>query len=815
MQPRFRMPARQCTGPHVPARRIARGVRPKDAGQTALVLVIGITILMTTIGAVLVQSSVATDPLQQTQSVSLYANRALEAGVNSYLTAINQNPSLVQCSIQTNTAGTCQGLKYDSWNMVANSNIGSEGDSEWYAFGNPQPTFVGAPGASAVQYISVPVYGAAHSPNAVHGYLFRTQTIRVLPDNGFLDNIWWTNYESYNPNGEYWYTSGGTPTTTPITSLVNPISPDPGCYNYSSTTYTQGSQTPYSGPQGLCASNPVYFAPGDIVDGPAYSNDSLYMYPGPTFGPANCNPALAPGSTSDACYSVQTADPHCLFVSPDQSLTAGQPTVSSLGMDGSNANCGQLNSDALFAYNNQFAGTGGSSDTSTLVPPPANCTPSSGTRYNCTYSQPPQSNSSLSTLAQQDGCLYEGPTTIVLTTVDGVGQMTVKSPDDPNYPKDSSLEGAGNQSTCPTDGTAALPQNGVLYVESATGSGKAGANPFDGTSQFYPASTPQTVATCPGCYYGQTSSPNTEADAFVAGNLSGQLSIGSQRNIVIDGNLTYHDCTWSGSPHASACPLNTTGTPPVNDVLGLMADFYIEVDHPLGSLKGYSYRNLTLLTATSNGYTYIDCSSIDNKPGQGKQGHNCAANTTSGVVVTCPLYNFSAKGVSGSAFCRTPATQCPSGTSESLGSCDPANTVNGTAMSLAIDAAVLALHESFVVNNYQVVSGNDTSNGYLYVYGAIAQFARGAIGSFSSLFGNTGYTKYYTWDPLLDYLAPPSYLKPVDASWSLGTEPASTQPSTSACPSSPAPYGTGGTANDSFCATVVPNDDTTPLPNYH
>src|SRR5581483_6425770 len=89
--------------------------------------------------------------------------------------------------------------------------------------------------------------------------------------------------------------------------------------------------------------------------------------------------------------------------------------------------------------------------------------------------------------------------------------------------------------------------------------------------------------------------------------------------------------------------------------------------------------------------------------------------------------------------------------------CDPSNGSNG----ITIDAAVLALNESFVVNNY----GDGGVEGPLTVYGSIQQFARGPVGTFNNNTPSTGYEKHYTWDPLLDFLSPPSYLAPNTLSW--------------------------------------------------
>ncbi len=47
----------------------------------------------------------------------------------------------------------------------------------------------------------------------------------------------------------------------------------------------------------------------------------------------------------------------------------------------------------------------------------------------------------------------------------------------------------------------------------------------------------------------------------------------------------------------------------------------------------------------------------------------------------------------------------------------------------------------------------------------------------------TGYIKHYTWDPLLDFISPPSYLVPSTASWVLqGISTNAGSPGQSVCP---------------------------------
>ena len=135
------------------------------------------------IGAVIVQTIVTSDPLQQGKAVEIYAHRALEAGQNAYLTAVNANPSLAQCSTNTNSSGTCGGIDYGQWNVVNGSNA-SGADLEYYAFGNPQPTF--DPTTNALTNLTVEVVGRGLRPQRHQPLPVRQETVTVTPSNGFL-----------------------------------------------------------------------------------------------------------------------------------------------------------------------------------------------------------------------------------------------------------------------------------------------------------------------------------------------------------------------------------------------------------------------------------------------------------------------------------------------------------------------------------------------------------------------------------------------------------------------------------------------------
>ncbi|MHB8235071.1 MAG: hypothetical protein ACYDHT_10510, partial [Solirubrobacteraceae bacterium] len=83
-----------------------------------------------------------------------------------------------------------------------------------------------------------------------------------------------------------------------------------------------------------------------------------------------------------------------------------------------------------------------------------------------------------------------------------------------------------------------------------------------------------------------------------------------------------------------------------------------------------------------------------------------------------------------------------------------------------IDAAILSTKHSWIVDNY--VCGK--ALGKLTVWGSIAQFWRGPVGTGGS--PSSGYIKNYNYDERLATEQPPSFLSPSSTSWSLSRETA-------------------------------------------
>jgi hypothetical protein len=96
--------------------------------------------------------------------------------------------------------------------------------------------------------------------------------------------------------------------------------------------------------------------------------------------------------------------------------------------------------------------------------------------------------------------------------------------------------------------------------------------------------------------------------------------------------------------------------------------------------------------------------------------------------------------------------------------CD--SNLTGTISNLRIQAAILALNHSFIVDNWSC----GTPTGDLSVDGAIAQKFRGPVGTGSGGSINTGYRKDYEYNDRLRYREPPYFLDPVQAAWRIARQ---------------------------------------------
>ncbi len=167
----------------------------------------------------------------------------------------------------------------------------------------------------------------------------------------------------------------------------------------------------------------------------------------------------------------------------------------------------------------------------------------------------PPSNSAIKaeTASGKGGCLYTGPTRI---RVNSNGTMTVNSP----FSKQT------NNAACPTSGSAALPANGVIFVQNvpsaSTDPNYTNGCPYNVNGRAHPLGLPiANDLNTYGCRNG---------DAFIEGTLKGQLTVAAENNIVVTWHLQYQ----SG--------LNGT------DLLGLVANNFVEIYHPVNCTSGAS-----------------------------------------------------------------------------------------------------------------------------------------------------------------------------------------------------------------------------------
>ncbi|HEX2070818.1 MAG TPA: hypothetical protein VHF90_04115 [Thermoleophilaceae bacterium] len=83
--------------------------------------------------------------------------------------------------------------------------------------------------------------------------------------------------------------------------------------------------------------------------------------------------------------------------------------------------------------------------------------------------------------------------------------------------------------------------------------------------------------------------------------------------------------------------------------------------------------------------------------------------------------------------------------------------LTGSLLNPTIEAAILSLNHSFIVDNWHC----GTALGSLNVEGAIAQRYRGPVGTT----GGSGYIKNYTYNDRLKFREPPFFLDPVQSAW--------------------------------------------------
>jgi Tfp pilus assembly protein PilX len=227
--------------------------------------------------------------------------------------------------------------------------------------------------------------------------------------------------------------------------------------------------------------NPIYFITGDTIDGPLYSNDDLAVSGSPTFGSASTDAIDTPG-----CYTSSNPIPSAANCGPNVVGTLNTGLDGTLTLPTSNA---QLK---FIADGNNSANDNG--------------------------------------CYANDGCVFVGPTTIVLTG-------NTFSVTNANY------DGGVTQ-------TGLSPSNGVIYIENT---------PNQACATYSTNVTSYTAVNC--------------GNATVSGSYSSSLTIGTDNDVIINGNLTPSTVNVSGTPSTPPTPTGTA-------LLGLIANDFVRIYHP-------------------------------------------------------------------------------------------------------------------------------------------------------------------------------------------------------------------------------------------
>ena len=289
--------------------------------------------------------------------------------------------------------------------------------------------------------------------------------------------------------------------------------------------------------------------------------------------------------------------------------------------------------------------------------------------------------------------------------------------------------------------------NGPMYTQDQLKIGSGATPTFGRSKQDLIESEGPSLCTgsCGGAIVkGTPIAPVPTSDQVAFPTSNAQLATDAQNHgQVYQGttNVTLNGA--SGSATVVVCKTSTTCTAPATVNL---TTYPILAATNLSGCSG-SY-NPTSVTYSQNaaGYYYGPCGDI----------------YVSGTYTT-PLTGTATLGLVANQFVRVMhGVKSGSGCTGSVVE-DPSHTIANP----IIDAAILTLGHSFIVDNYN--QGCHSNVGSLTVNGAIAQKYRGPVGTGSST-PTTGYSKNYGYDDRLHVLLPPYLFDIVTSSWQLSRE---------------------------------------------
>jgi hypothetical protein len=236
--------------------------------------------------------------------------------------------------------------------------------------------------------------------------------------------------------------------------------------------------------------------------------------------------------------------------------------------------------------------------------------------------------------------------------------------------------------------------------------------------------------------------------------------------------------TYTGQTKIVLNGTNMTVTTNTGQVLGPMAvpsDGVVYVQNGSGCTSSYSPFTVTYPSTSGCGNAIVDT-------GSGSYSGQLTIAAENDVIIDNDIRRTSSSadllGLIANNFirvkhpvCESSNPGCSGGTvteEDGKGDCDADNdgnrAINGTGSNddLRIDAALLAIDHSFIVDHYDC--GDEL--GTLTVNGAISQKFRGAVGTT----GGTGYIKDYNYDDRLRFQEPPHFFDPVQSAWHVQRE---------------------------------------------
>lgn len=763
-------------GERAPGPAVLRRLRERGEEGQALVIVL-IAILLMTLLIPVVVADATSEATNSSHGVDFEAAlAAAEAGVQQYRNYLDVDSNYWRFN-SSNTDGD-PALAQGGWQPIAGSS-----PPEWFHY-LPNNQFLPKGSGTVTPAVLLTVTGRAGSSG---NYSYRTLQV-TFQTTGLLTDAYFSVYETLDPQqdtAEATVTvgTGGSATSTLTTpNLVSLPAPVPdnssttsnlwqalceyedwqpndfidslGISNpykagntYSATypyygpwrgndpttnsgntfTYTTGSGQNQWSVSVADPCGPVYnFVGGENFGGPVYTDDQLWL----------CNPGGSGGSGPNFADGIEVGDmPEDGFPYAYPQWPA-QPSSTSPGW----IDDGPLDWD-------QSCGGGGASRDYSFGTQGVRGVPQVA---------PENVDTALLQQAQVNGCVYTGPTMIEFT---GGGSFNVWSPESTATTTGygTSAGQCGTFTFSATDAAGAfvtgltIPSSGLLiYVNNQSSSA-----PLPTTAQvnaLVSAGVLPTSATCinPWKPYAPSSVCNsgisTEGDAVVEGEVEGQVTVGTEDNIIVSRDVTYECADNSGSGGVSQQQSSSYVLPSgcfteaVPDVLGLVANGDVVIGKPGIIMNG------TCDTEASGG----GCSPTTPPVGSGTSG----SEADDQIPTQTEPYEWPAinpPGSTTSQFCgqqgvgTQDGTESPQTTADVVPDCEIQNPV--------IDAAMVALGGSLADEDWDIGPSNA---GGAWVQGTDISFTRGPFGQTSSdPSDDTGYSKEFSYDGRLEYLTPP------------------------------------------------------------